>query len=77
MRGDAVPAEYAGVVGNLGGSPPEPLLGILDLSQRLVEVDVDAGTELVSQDPGVSQQFGIATRSGRSTIVRSKDDRMK
>ena len=42
-------AEDAGVVGDLGGPPAEALLGVLDLGQRLVEVDVNAGAELVGE----------------------------
>src|SRR5207253_11479096 len=56
MRGDAAVEQDAAVVRHLGGAPAEPLLRVLDLGERLVQMDVDAGAELVGERPGVLQQ---------------------
>ena len=63
VRGHAVGAEQPGVVGHLGRPPAEPLLAVLHLGQRLVQVDVDAGAQLVGQGAGVAEQFGEASGS--------------
>src|SRR5207302_6608188 len=62
VRGDGAPAEQARVVGDLGRAAAEPFLAVLHLGQRLVQVDVDAGAELVGQGPRVAQQLGRGQR---------------
>ncbi len=62
VRGHAVGAEQPGIVGHLGGAAAEPFPGVLHLGQRLVQVDVDAGAQLVGQRPGVAEQPGGGQR---------------
>ena len=57
VRGDAVGRpRMPAVVGDLGRAAAEPLLRVLHLGERLVQVDVDAGAEVVRERPRFPQQ---------------------
>ncbi len=57
VRGDAVGPEDAAVVGDLGRTPAEHLLRDLHLGERLVQVDVDPGAELVRERSRVAEKL--------------------
>ena len=63
VRRDAAVEQDPAVVRDLRRPPAEPLLRVLDLGERLVQVDVDPGVEVVGERAGVRQQ-GPRRRAG-------------